>query len=84
MTLEQIAALNIFGKGAIALFLIAGLGAALSGLQVVPQMAALRKRGVSIWADADGRSKFLRFIEFCALGPISVLIGFASGGWPHR
>jgi hypothetical protein len=84
MTLEQLAALSALGKAALAIFCIAGIGAAISFVPLRKHMPRLRELGFSVWRDADLRPKFLRFMGFCAAGVTAAIVGFMLGGWPTR
>jgi hypothetical protein len=84
MNAEQFAALGLIGKIAIALFMLAWLGAAMSAIPLIPYRAKFNEPGFSVWRDANLRPKFVRFVSFCGAGVAAALIGFTLGGWPMR
>jgi hypothetical protein len=76
--------MNVVGIAATILFVAGFLGAVVSALvfDVAGLVKAHSGRPFGIWSDASARKRFLIFVAFCALGPISVLLGFIFGGWP--
>ena len=78
--------MNAIGVAAVAIFLIGCVGAAVSyfAFDLGRVMKARANQPFGVWRDANTRGRFLTFVAFCALGPLSALIGFLFGGWPQN
>lgn len=76
--------MNSVGVGAVVIFLIGWLGAAASffAFDLPRLIKAYPNQPFWVWRDADARRRFLVFVGFCALGPLSALVGFLFGNWP--
>ncbi len=78
--------MNAIGFAALALFAVGVVGALacifVFDLKRVMIEEQKRNGPFGVWKNSAARNRFLAFVGFCALGPLSALIGFTFGGWP--
>ncbi len=73
---------NAFGIAALAAFLLCWIGAMLAGLAIHRAGdAPLYQQWPGVWAQAEPRKRFLRFLAFCLIGFLCGITAMTFGGW---